>query len=313
MHGLGDNLHIRAIARQLIERKQYDVWLETSWFALYHDLIAQGLHVIHKQTYLRTQTKNAERERGQFTKAGAPNPHTRLPISYRGIGVKAYGSVLAAMIQNAKSYGLDYATADFRLPIPPHWYPKVDALIALWRASTDKPIMVYRPLTIRRELSPHFNQRHPDYAAYARVYHELRQRYFVVSVADLVPGVEQITGERVAADIELHKGELEFESLAALWSRAALVYAYPGFAIPLAQAVSTPVICMFGGYENSSSFSAGGRYSPYLGLDVIHPCCCMTAHNCDKSIDVEASLEKVRRFLADTDSRNQRSEMASAS
>ena len=93
-----------------------------SWFALYHDLIAQGLHVIHKQTYLRTQTKNAERERAKFTKAGVPNPHTRLPISYRGIGVKAHGSVLAAMIQNAKGYGLDYATADFTLPVPPHWY-----------------------------------------------------------------------------------------------------------------------------------------------------------------------------------------------
>ncbi len=312
MHGLGDNLHIRAIARQLLERKQYDVWLETSWFALYHDLIARGLHVIHKQTYLRTQTKNAERERGKFAKAGVPIPHARLPISYRGIGVKAHGSVLAAMIQNAKGYGLDYATADFRLPLPPPWYARVDALI-LDQWKPDKPIMIYRPLTVRKELSSHFNQRHPDHAAYARVYEELHQHYFVVSVADLVPGIEWTTGKDVPSDVQLHKGELEFESLAALWSRASLVYAYPGFAVPLAQAVSTPVICMFGGYENSSSFSAGGRYSRYLGLDVINPCCCMTRHDCDKRIDVDASLEKVRRFLADTDRRNQRSEMAAAS
>ncbi len=310
MFGLGDNLHIRAIAKQLIEQKR-DVWLETSWLALYHDLIAQGLHVIRKHTYLRTQTKNAEREREKFTKGAAPGIHTRLPISYRGIGVKAHGSVLAAMIQNAKGYGLDYATADFRMPIPPQWYARVDALIAQWQPT--KPIMVYRPLTVRKELSPHFNQRHPDYSAYARVYQELRERYFVVSVADLVPGIEWTTGKEVPSDVQMHKGELEFESLAALWSRAALVYAYPGFAIPLAQAVSTPAVCMFGGYENSSSFSAGGRYSRYLGLDVINPCCCMTAHNCDKRIDVDASLEKVRRFLADTDRGNQRTQMAAAS
>ena len=107
------------------------------------------------------------------------------------------------MIQNAKGYGLDYATADFRMPIPPQWYARVDALIDQWQP--DKPIMVYRPLTVRKELSPHFNQRHPDHAAYARIYNELRERYFVISVADLVPGIEWTTGKDVSSDA-LHKG-----------------------------------------------------------------------------------------------------------
>jgi hypothetical protein len=125
MHGLGDNLHIRAIIRQLLAQKKYDVWLETSWVALYHDLIAQGLKVAHKQTYLRTQTKNAERERRAFNPAIPSNPDSWMRISYRGVTVKAQGSVLAAMMYNR--HGLDYATADFRLPIPPLWYARIDA------------------------------------------------------------------------------------------------------------------------------------------------------------------------------------------
>ncbi|MBZ9921906.1 hypothetical protein LB579_29895, partial [Mesorhizobium sp. BR1-1-7] len=79
MHGLGDNLHQRAVIRQLMPR--FDVYLESSWIAPYHDLIADGLKVLHKRTVLRTQSKNADRERNLFWRGSIPIAR-QMQISY---------------------------------------------------------------------------------------------------------------------------------------------------------------------------------------------------------------------------------------
>jgi hypothetical protein len=289
MHGMGDNLHQRALVRRLM--KTHSVWLETSWAALYHDLIADGLHVLHKKTILRTQTKNAKREAAKFHKGPPPLKAAARQIHYTGAMVRKAGSVLGAMLA---SVGLDTSDVDFRLPVPDEWLAKADALIAKWRPT--KPILIYRPLVVRREW--HFTGRNADERAYAEVFATIRDRYFVVSIADLVPGVEWIVSDPVAAHVELHHGELEFERLAALVYRAELVFASPGFVVPLAQAVGTPVVCMFGGYENSASFSAGGTFTPYLGLDVINPCQCFVHnHKCDKRMDVPKACAQLKVFI----------------
>src|SRR5512144_2511893 len=71
MHGMGDNLHQRAIVRQLLER--YDVvYLETPWPCIYHDLRGPRLRLIRKPTTLRTQAKNEERERQSYDVSMAP-------------------------------------------------------------------------------------------------------------------------------------------------------------------------------------------------------------------------------------------------
>jgi len=101
------------------------------------------------------------------------------------------------------------------------------------------------------------------------------------------------------ADLEYHHGELTFENLAQLFAEASLVYAHPGFSVPLAQSVGTPVISVFGGYENSKSFSVGAQWAPYLGVDPINSCqCFLHSHPCDKTIDVPRALEQVRKFAS---------------
>src|SRR5262245_40119729 len=64
MHGMGDCLHQRGILPQLAER--YEIWLETSWPLIYWDM--PELKLLKRGTKLRTQMKNAERERGSFVK-----------------------------------------------------------------------------------------------------------------------------------------------------------------------------------------------------------------------------------------------------
>jgi ADP-heptose:LPS heptosyltransferase len=160
--------------------------------------------------------------------------------------------------------------------------------------------MVYRPLVDRPSDWTGCNARNPDHAAYAALFRSIRDQFFVVSVADLKPNYEWIVGERVEVDAVVHAGELEFEALAALISLSGLVFCSPGFAAVLAQAVATPVACIFGGYERSAFFFAGAKSAPVLGIDPIHPCECFShAHDCRKTIDLPAATERLGLFASE--------------
>lgn len=286
-HGLGDNLHQRAIIRQLM--RDHDVWIESSWVAPYYDLIADGLKVVHRPTTLRTQSKNAERERSLFSTEKPPRDAEVVKLSYNVRLVRECRSVLGAMF---KSANLTPESLDFRLPVPQAWVAKARAVVG----NPGKPIMVYRPLVVRKEWKN--EARNPDHASYAALFKSVRDRFHVVSVADVEPNVEWIVGERVDVDQSFHRGELDFETLAGLFSLAGLVFCSPGFAVVLAQAVSAPVVSVFGGYESAYSFSAGAQFSPWCPIEPITPVddfshYCMTT----KKIDVPAALGKISRFV----------------
>lgn len=289
MHGLGDNLHQRAVLRQLMQR--HDVWLESSWVAPYHDLIDQGLRVVHKPTTLRTQAKNARREAGRFARRALPLGTKALSVWYTPQEVRQARSVLGAMCGNT---GTDIASADFRLPVPPAWQDRARQLIG----EPTRPIMIYRPLVERREWNG-CAARNPDHDAYLELFLGIRDRFHVISVADLEPDREWVAGHRIVADQTFHRGELDFEALAGAVSLASLVFCSPGFAVILGQAVQTPVACIFGAYESSYSFSAGARYAPYLGIDPINPCDDFRHDDTrDKSIDIPAALGRLASFAA---------------
>lgn len=297
MHGLGDNLHQRAIVRQLLPH--YDLWLESSWVAPYVDLVGQGgLKIVRKPTPLRTQSKNAEREAKSFLPAPPPQtPHRA--IWYRPEEVRGKGGVLAAMCASA---GVSYERADFRLPLPDAWARRADDLIRQWRAT--KPILIYRPLIERTEWDG-CAARNPHIANYGEIFESIRDRFFVVSLADLVDGVEWMVSPDVSADVTLHRGELDFEIMAALFARAALVYCSPGFAVILGQSVGTPVICAFGRYERAYSFSGGARFSPYLGIEPIKPCDDFKHdHRADKSIDLTSAIPSAGLFAREAAKRH---------
>ncbi len=292
---MGDCIHQRAILRQLMQA--HDVWLETSWASLYHDLVPDGLKLLPRPVRLRTQTKNANRERLKFFEGGPPRGHETLSVQYgRGsIGACASHTVLEAMCRAA---GCDYATADYRLPIPAEWTAQ---LAERFINTSGKPLMVYRPLVKRPEWGGSA-LRNADPAGYMELLAEIRDTFFVVSVADLQATAEWIVGPEFQADATFHKGELHFEMLAALFAQADLVFTSSGFAAILAPAVETPVVSVIGGYESAVWHSAGAKFAPYLGIDPVHPCQCGTSmcrQGCDKTLDIPAAKARLRQFVSE--------------
>lgn len=291
MHGLGDNIHQRGIIKHLMQSRR--VWLETPWPAIYWDIAGDRLKLINKGSTLRTQAKNARREAERFTRERPPVWAKKQRIWYPPELVRRHGSVYAAMCAAAS-----VPVTDFSLPIHPAWQIAADDLIERWQPS--KPILIYRPLIERSEWSG-CPARNPDHEAYAELIESIRERFFVVSVADLQPQAEWLVGKRINADVELHAGELDIETLAALTQRAAMVFSSPGFAVVLAQSIGTPVCCIFGGYENASSFRNGVTKSRYLGIEPIKSCQCFSHHHaCDKSIDMEQALQQLETFTERT-------------
>lgn len=293
-HGLGDNLHQRAIVRQLLAAGN-DVWIETPWPSVYHDL---PVHTVMKPSALRTQAKNLTRESSRFSKEPVPRDAKVIQLRYSGDGVRRAGSVLAAMA----CPGFDPAVVDFRLPVPEDWLQIAIETVAAAGWESHRPLMLYRPLVERAEFASGA-LRNPDPAAYAALFKSIRSRYFVVSVADLEPNKEWIVGERVEADARFHRGELDFTALAGLASLSNLVFCAPGFATVLAQAVETPCVTVFGGYERGTSFSAGARqsfFSGYLAIEPQEACECFDGacpKRCDKTIDMPAALAALEAFV----------------
>lgn len=292
MHGLGDNLHQRSIVRAYLAKGR-DVWLETPWPQVYHDLAGPRVKLVDKGSSLRTQAKNARSNRAAFTRQRPPPSVDVLRQNYPPALVRSEGSVLGAM---SKVAGVP--VGDFRLPIPKAWREKADAWIRRWKP--DKPLMIYRPLVERTEWGG-CKARNPDYAAYDALFESIRRAFFVVSVADLSPGKEWLAHERDTDrnDIRCHAGELDFETLAALTEMAALVFTSPGFAAVLGQAVGTPTVVISGGYEDGTSFSAGAALTPTLAIAPINACNCFRHdHDCPKEIDMEDALPQLAMFTS---------------
>jgi len=290
MQGMGDNVHQRAIVRELMTKQQ--VYLETPWPSIYHDLRGDDLKLVCKPSVLRTQTKNMEREADLFDYAEAPSGFgdRNIRVWYTGKDVQEGGSVLDAMCKNT-----GVGNRDFSLPVPDAW--KMITMDFLMPWNNGKPLLVYRPLVMRTEWGG-CAARNPLIDHYHDIFMSIRDQFYVVSIADLVPNIEWMVSKPIKADLELHRGELGFKTLAGLFARASMVYASPGFAIPLAQAVGTPSICIFGGYENSSSFSGGARLAAYLGIDPEVPCSCWShKHPCRKAIDVPHAIHRVDDFV----------------
>jgi hypothetical protein len=290
MQGLGDNVHQRAVVRHFLDAyPRTKFWLRTAWPCLYHDLVGDRLHLVDPATSLRTQRKNSIREQSHYV----PRPRTskKLRVSYSLRLLQKTGSVLGSMVR--ASVGHDIDDADFRLPVPGQWKARAEAMIG----RPDKPVMVLRPLVVRTEWRG-CGTRNPDADAYASLYNGIRERFFVVSLADLVPGVEEMVTD-LPADIRLHRGEMDAEAIAGLMAGAAMTFCSPGFAVPLSQAVGTPVVCVFGGFEDSRSFSYGRRFAPYLGVDPVNPCQCFShTHACDKRIDLPKAHAAIEEFIA---------------
>lgn len=298
MWGIGDNLHQRAVLRELMKR--HDVWLETCHAELYHDLVADGLKLDFRSTTLHAQARTIERERGLFKFPPPPPGTQKIKLWYHKAEIDKCGSIAEAMFD---PFGMRNSAPDFSLPVKQEWAEAAQKLIDGWAPT--KPLMIFRPIVQRREWDG--AARNPDPAAYRAIFEAIRDRYFVVSIADLAPGREWIVGAELGADIKLHGGELDFPTLAGLWRKADLVFGNAGFGPVLAQAVGTPVLIVYGGRESyRTTERAGAHLAPTLGIDPITPCDCHSHHHkCDKAIDIPAAVERAVKFCDSLDANAQ--------
>jgi hypothetical protein len=290
MWGIGDNLHQRAALRLLV--KQYSVWLDTCHAWLYHDLMPDGLKLIVRPTNLWMHRQNIERERHKFSTETPPFTCPHWKIWYLKPAIDKYGSILGAM--NASFFMPDLQ--DFRLPVLPEWRTAARKLIEEWN-TRGKPLLIYRPIVLRREWNS--ANRNPDPDAYHDLFSQIRERFFVVSVASLKPGTEWIVGAEEDADLKMHNG-LPIEIMCGLFAEAAMVFCNAGFAPVMAQAVGTPSIVVYGGRESfRTSNAAGAHLAPTLGIDPDRPCDCHShAHNCgNKHVTLPPARARIQEFV----------------
>ena len=295
MHGLGDNLHERALVRELMRTNE--VWLKTSWPQLFWDL-ERDLHLLPLKSPIAWMAKNEIRTAALYGRTPAPSSARTITNGYLGKmpkGIADYGSVLGTM---ANICGVQMV-GDFRLPIAPAWRERAEAVLA--RLKPTKPILIYRPQIAISEANRLSAQakiaRNPDAEVYRALYAAIRDRYFVISLADVTQNVERLIGEQIEPDAAFHAGELNIEEIAALVSMSAMVLCSPGFMAVLAQAVGARSVCVFGGFEDARSFSAGARFTPTLSIEPIHPCACWLpacAHS--KEIDMQTALARIAQF-----------------
>jgi predicted SAM-dependent methyltransferase len=302
MFGIGDCLHQRAFLRTLM--RTHDVHLESPHFLMYHDLVAQGLKVYLKPTRLHAQAKTIQREANLFAKGAPPIGAPRRRTGYHKIEIDRYGSIIAAQFGTSGAI-MPKEPPDFSLPLKAEWRQSAAQLVAQWDLK-GKPLLIYRPLTIRKEWDGAARNCDPD--AYEALFKSIRGRYFVVSIGDLIPGQEDIVGNEQEADVKLHQGELDFPTMAALFEQADLVLSPAGFAPVLAQAVHTPTVIVYGRRESFKTTDAGGAHlAPTLGIEPDKTCDCHSqAHQChacrperapNKRITLRPALKRLVQFV----------------
>lgn len=232
MKGLGDNIYQRAFVRVACSR--YDVWLETPWPELYHDLPVRFLRM---STPLRTQQKNINRQPESRWSSppdayGAAKFGYESPIVWRWGMVRAmerYCAIAAPQLLPPNGETLLWDLPDFG-PSP---------------VQTDKPIALVRPVTLREEWWNAARNPAPEYIA--AIAAALMETHYVVSVADCIPRYERIVPPAPPSHVAFHAGELPVTALLALVQHASLLLGGVGWIVPAAIAAHVPAFIVLGG------------------------------------------------------------------
>lgn len=265
MLGLGDNFYQRAVVREMGE-----LHLITSWPQLYSDM--PQVKCVRPETKLRTQAKNAIRRGVVWHRAPHETP--------RRIGYNGSISMLESM---ALSVGVNPDRIKFDGP------PVAQ--------NNRRPYIVVRPGTIRTEWLA--AARNPDPAYLVQAIEILRERFDIISVADLDPPREYAVEPLPYADETYHAGELPIEELLELVGNASGVVGGVGWLLPAAIAYRVPMLLVYGGWGhvNGPAHTIDQRMDASRVTQVFPDKFCMCnnrAHACDKTIT--GFSEHVERF-----------------
>lgn len=266
MWGLGDNIYQRPVLRVLAQRAQ--IYLDTPWPELYSDL---PIKFVRGERALRTQAKNIRRQ-PPSTWSDPPRVIRKIRVAYTGADL-ARGSIMSAI---ERSCGV---RADpFVFDLPDFGPPPI---------SSDRPIAVVRPVTVRREWRNEARNPRPEYVA--RIAELLMSTHHVISVADVSDGEEWVAPPIPPCHTAFIRGELTVDRLLALVRSADVIAGGVGWIVPAAIALGRRAVIILGGH--------GGHNAPGIIIDrrmnadamaFIVPdryCQCSDMrHSCDKRI-----------------------------
>lgn len=233
MWGLGDNIYQRPIVAEL--SKQQYIEINTPWPQLYSDL-PNVTPVMENPLKLRTQLKNVNKNKKLFCRP-SPNPEIKFNLRYNHrSGGALYEEMVASVPSSLKLDSIP------RLSMP-RFYLSYDVACSL---SSNKPIAIIRPGTIRTEWSSPARNTLPEYLCQASDL--LRDMgWHVIVIADLQPGAEELVGEMPGGDEGYVRGQLSFEELMALSIGADLIVGEVGWIVPFSFAANQKAIIINGG------------------------------------------------------------------
>lgn len=266
MKGLGDGIFQRPFVRAESERRA--VYLDTPWPQLYADL--PNVFPVKPSTTLRTQAKNAAAQPDSVWHE-QPFACDRAAFAY-GTQHLRKGSIIRAL-----ESALPLRGSPFVFDLPP---------VPAGTARGGIPYAVVRPVTLRREWTN--SARNPDPSAVFKVCQWLQDAgLWVVLVADLKPGEEELVGPLPPHDAAFLAGEKSLLDLMALVRGAAAVIGGVGWIFPMSIAAGTPLFVIQGGQLRHNGPAA--ITDPRMNLDRVgwakprYPCDCENMrHNCRK-------------------------------
>lgn len=271
-NGLGDAIYVRAVAR-MVSRTQ-ETYVATAWPELFQDL---PVRLLRPTSALYGPNANVARW-PTTTWSPVPAQADMRDIRYEWRMLRSR-SILAQMEQKART-----TLHPFIFDLPPF-----GLCVDIARApASDRRIAVVRPVTLRTDWPN--AARNPDPAYVARAAALLMDAGFhVISIADLVPGIEEPLGVLPPAHTRYDHGELGVEGILSLIRDADLVVGGPGWIVPACVAAGTPLLVIGGGQAGCNGAQA--LLDPRMQTSRIrwivpdHYCRCVSKrHTCPKHI-----------------------------
>lgn len=276
--GLGDSIYKRPFVRALLESDDRPVWVETCWPQLFEDMNVRCFPP--EKITLRTQRENVDRRRGYRDAARPPASAYPIDLSYSEREVRRGASIYRTYRARTPLRGREIPALDL---------PMFNVAVPIRDAHLSR-LAIIRPCTVRREWPNPARNCDARYLAHAA--DELARRgYYVVAVANLAPGEEDLVMPAPRAH-EQHLAGLPIPILFELVRLARVIVSPVGWIVPAALAYGTPLACLLGGQLGATgpAVIAPGdmplskpNYARFISPD--DPCPCFDRqHACRKTI-----------------------------
>lgn len=223
-NGFGDAIYTRAVARAVARTQP--TYVGTGWPELFADL---PVRLVRPKSNLYGPGANVARH-GPDTWHQVPTDAVPRRIAYPWAKVHTRG-MLVQMEALAQT-----TLVPFRFDLPSLGPSPVPG----------GRVAVVRPVTLRRDWPNAARNPEPAYLVRAATL-LTEEGYQVVSVANIMPGIEEPLGPLPLAAVRYEHGELGTLALLALVRDAAVVVGGPGWIVPACIANRTPLIVLGGG------------------------------------------------------------------